>query len=80
MKFDNLQKCSDNEFRRVTGVKQDTFNDMIAILQEALRKKKARGGRPNKLALENMLLMTLEYLREYRTYACIGMSYGLSGK
>lgn len=25
-----------------------------------------------------MLLMTMEYLREYRTYAHIGMSYGIS--
>jgi hypothetical protein len=34
--------------------------------------------KPNKVSLENRLLMTLEYLREYRTYFHISRSYGLS--
>ena len=51
---------------------------MVKLLTEANIQKKAKGGRPNKLTIENMLLMTLEYLREYRTYAHIGMSYGLA--
>ena len=41
-------------------------------------KKKAKGGRPNNLTIENRILMTLEYLREYRTYLHIGASCGLS--
>jgi hypothetical protein len=65
-------------FRRVTGVKRGTFKKMIEILAAAERKKKARGGRPNNLSIEDRLLMTLEYLREYRTYAHIAASYGLS--
>lgn len=78
MKLANLQTSSDVVFRRVVGVKRKTFNKMIEILVEAQKKKKARGGRPNKLSIPEMLLMTLEYLREYRTYANIGMTYGLS--
>ena len=50
---------------------------MIEILVEAEKIKKADGGRPNKLSMENRLLMALEYLREYRTYAHIAASYGL---
>jgi len=42
------------------------------------KKKKAKGGRPNKLSLEDRLLMALEYLREYRTYLHIATSYGLA--
>lgn len=78
MKYMNLKEVNDEVFRRLTGVKRLTFEAMIAILKEEDRLKMARGGRPNKLSIENRLLMALEYLREYRTYAAIGISYGLS--
>ena len=51
---------------------------MTGILREAERKKKARGGRKSTLSIEDRLLMTLEYLREYRTYVHISQRYGLS--
>ncbi|MBK2044740.1 transposase family protein, partial [Allofrancisella guangzhouensis] len=41
---------------------------MTKILKEAQVQLKAQGGKPNKLSIEDMLLMALEYLREYRTY------------
>ena len=59
---------SDKKFRRLTGVYPQTFAKMVEILTEAHKKKKLRGGRPNKLSIEDMLLMALEYWREYRTY------------
>lgn len=78
MKLVNLQQMSDEQFRRVTGLKRTTFEKMVELLQEAHTKKKARGGRPNKLTVAEMLLMALEYLREYRTYLHIATSYGIS--
>ncbi|SPM46074.1 IS5 family transposase ISOt6 [Orientia tsutsugamushi] len=48
------------------------------ILREADGLKKSKGGRKNKLNLEERLLMVLEYLREYRTYFHIGQNYGIS--
>ena len=69
---------SDEQFRRLTGIKVETFRRMIEILREADREKKKKGGRKNKLCIEDQLLMTLEYLREYRTYFHIGNSYGIS--
>jgi hypothetical protein len=77
-KHEQLVELSDEKFRRLTGVKRNTFEKMIEILKEAHGIKKQRGGRPNKLCVEDMLLMALEYLREYRTYFHIGQSYGLS--
>ncbi len=41
---------------------------MISILSQAYRVKKIKGGRKSNLSVEDMLLMTLEYLREYGTY------------
>ena len=78
MKFEYIKKFSKKEFRRITGVKQKTFENMVKVVIEAEKEKKAKGGRPNKLSIENRVLMMLEYLREYRTYAHIGASYGLS--
>jgi hypothetical protein len=78
MKIKAVEKLSEAQFRRIVGVKRATFNIMVTIITDALIKKKTKGGRPNKLDVGTMILMTLEYLREYRTYAAIGLSYGLS--
>ena len=78
MKYKQISKLDDEEFRRLTGVKRSTFKKMTEILIEAEVEKKARGGRPNKQCMEDRLLMALEYLREYRTYFHIAQSYGIS--
>jgi len=77
-RYEQLKELSEDKFRRLAGVKRDTFRKMVEILKEAHTQKKRRGGRPNRLCIEDMLLMALEYLREYRTYFHIGQSYGLS--
>jgi hypothetical protein len=51
---------------------------MIAVVKEAVNKRTSRRGKPPHLSIEDRLLMTLEYLREYRTYFHLGQSYGLS--
>ena len=76
IKYYKIKDLSENEFKRLTGAKKQTFNKMLAILNEKETKK--LGGRPNVLCVEDRLLMTLEYLREYRTYFHISQSYGLS--
>ena len=59
-------------------MKPSTVDKMIKILEEADKKKKTKGGRRNKLSMENQLLMALEYIREYRTYFHVSQSYGIS--
>jgi hypothetical protein len=77
MKFENLKKYSNTKFRRITGVKRTTFEKMLEILRPKLVVKLAKGGRRPTLSLEEILLATLEYWREYRTYAHIAASYGI---
>jgi hypothetical protein len=77
-KYERIRNLDSAEFRRLTGVKPETFELMIQIVKEADKKKRKFGGKPNKLALEDQLLMALEYLREYRTYFHLGQSYGIS--
>lgn len=78
MKYEKIKNYKDEEFQRLSGVKRSTFKKMIEILAEAENKKKIRGGKPNALAMEERLLMALEYLREYRTYFHVASSYGIS--
>ena len=78
MKYKTVNNLEEEAFRRLTGVKRATFNKMAEILREANKAKKRKGGRNNKLSIEDMLLMALEYLREYRTYFHISQSYGVS--
>ena len=78
MKYQTVSTLEAEAFRRLTGVKRATFNKMTEILRESHKAKKRKGGRNNKLPIEDMLLMALEYLREYRTYFHISQSYGVS--
>lgn len=78
MKYEQIKDLDNKRFRRLTGVKHKTFITMLEISREAEAKKKAKGGRKNKLCIEDQLLLALEYIREYRTYFHIGKSYGVS--
>ena len=51
MKWKPIKELSVESFRRLTGVKRQTFEKMAGLIEEALAKKKIRGGRPNKLAV-----------------------------
>ncbi len=77
MKWSQVQALKADEFRRLCGVKKATFLHMAEIIKTALKRKKAKGGRPNKLSAEDMVLMTLSYWREYRTYFHVGQSYNI---
>ncbi len=78
MKYEIIAEYSNTQFRRITGVKRATFEKMVEILQIAYAEKHRRRGRTPKLSIEDLLLATLEYLREYRTYAHIAASYGIA--
>ena len=59
-------------------MKRATFEKMVEILRRGYAEKYRRRGRTPKLSMEDLLLATLEYLREYRTYAHIAASYGIA--
>ena len=78
MKYKKIKEYSNTKFWRITGVKRLTFEKMVEILQKGYAKKHRRRGRTPKLSIEDQLLATLEYLREYRTYAHIAASFGIA--
>jgi len=77
-KYEQISTLSAKAFKRRTGVKKETFEVMVAVLQEAEKAQKAFGGKPNILSIHDRLLMSLEYLREYRTYFHIAHDYDIS--
>ena len=77
MKYHLIFRYEDEKFRRITCIKPTTFAKMVEILREAYEAKHKRRGRKPKLSIEDMLLASLEYWREYRTYAHIAASYGV---
>lgn len=76
--YKQVNKLNDPQFRRKTGVKRNTFSKLVEIVRAVEEKRKKILGRPLKLNYENQVLMSLEYLREYRTYFSLGQVYGLS--
>lgn len=76
MSYKQAKNLEPMEFKRLCGVTPETFEQMVKVVaaEKALAKK---SGRPNKLSIEDQVLMTLEYWREYRTQFHIGVSWGL---
>lgn len=68
---------SKRDFQRRFGVKRQTFHKMVQAVKCQLDCKVKRGKKP-KLCIEEQILVTLEYWREYRTYFHIGTSWGVS--
>lgn len=77
-KYEHVALLKNPQFKRLTGVQRLTFEQMIEILTVADAAKKAKGGRPSKLCVEDRLLLALEYLRDYPTYLRLGQNYGIS--
>lgn len=76
--YEQVNKLKDEQFRRKTGVKRKTFGVMVSLVEVKRNELHALGGRVMKLSIEDQVLMTLEYLREYRTYFSLGQIYKIS--
>jgi len=77
MEYSKARKLSANRFKRLTGVQKPTFKRMVELVKNEEKKKK-KVGCPCKLRIEDQVLMTLQYLREYRTQYHIGTDWGVS--
>ena len=74
MTYEAIKHLKPSEFKRLTGVKPETFEMMLSYLKENTR----IFGRPSKLSIADQLLMTLLYWREYRTFFHLGRDFGVS--
>lgn len=74
MFYNTIKDSKPEDFKRLTGVHQETFRTMLDVLARGIR----AFGRPAKLCLADRLLMSLMYWREYRTQFHIAHTYGVS--
>ena len=61
MKQEQIKDLGGEEFRRLTGIKPETFEKMLKILSDADRKKKSRGEGKTGLLTKLSLLAKLAF-------------------
>ncbi|MHB9291958.1 hypothetical protein Holit_01046 [Hollandina sp. SP2] len=61
------QDAKDALFKRVYGVKPDTFHNMRSILQKEFDPLHKNRGKTPKLTSEDKVYIALKYLRDYPT-------------
>jgi hypothetical protein len=77
MIYEQVKRLKPEDFKRLCGVRPESFNQMVEVVRSHNMTKR-KTGRPGKLSLEDQILMTLEYWREYRTYFHLGQSRGVN--
>ena len=77
-KYYKVKNLKDTEFKRVVGVKKETFKEMVNIVRKHYRATKSKGGTTRALSVNDETLLMLEYYREYRTFKHLGIDYGVS--
>ncbi len=75
--YKKVKNLKAEDFKRLTGIHFDTFNQRVEIVKQAEKSRK-KPGRPPKLRIEDKILMLLEYLREYRTFFHLGATWGVN--
>jgi Helix-turn-helix of DDE superfamily endonuclease len=75
MKYEKAKKLKESDFKRFCGVKKETFAEMCQIVQK-FEDTKTSGREPD-LSVEDQVLLTLSYWREYRTMFHLGQDYDL---
>ena len=82
MEWEKIKDITSSQFKRSTGVELKTFKLMVKAVREhdlkLLKKKGSNRSRPFKKSIEDQILITLMYYREYRAQWHIGLSFGVS--
>lgn len=76
MTYEEVKGLKPAEFKRLSGVRPETFAAMVEVLRQSQAGKR-KPGRPAKLSVEDQVLLTLSFWREYRTLFHLAHSWGL---
>ncbi len=75
MTYEDVRNLKDGDFKRLCGVTKETFAAMCEVVIEA--KQLNRRGRKSNLSIENQVLLTVSFWREYRTLFHLGRDWQL---
>ncbi len=75
MNYEDVKNLKASDFKRLCGVTAETFSAMCEVVLEY--KQRTKRGRKSNLSIENQVLLTLSFWREYRTLFHLGRDWGL---
>jgi len=75
MRYEKAKELKDQDFKRLCGVKKETFVTMCEVVKAVLSQETR--GRKSGLSVEDQILLILGYWREYRTMFHLGQDFGL---
>jgi hypothetical protein len=78
--MDNIKRIADlkeEKYQVLFGVQKQTFDAMLAILENAYKEMRKKGGFARKLSVLDMLIIMLGYYHDYRTMENIAFDYGV---
>lgn len=80
MNWEKISKLQGKKFRRYTGLYRRVFDEMLACVKsiKTAQRKHPTKGANSSLSIENQLLMTVLYWREYRDQEHLAVDYGVS--
>ena len=78
MSFEQIKSLSPEFFKRYCGVKPDTLAKLCEFARDERTRVQKKSGRPCKLSVEDQVLLTLEYWREYPTQFHLAKRWQLS--
>lgn len=78
MRWRNTRRLTNNQFRRVAGVRKTTLLKLIELLKPKWEARRLAGGAKPMLKLEDQLLLALSYWRNYGTYLETATKFGVS--
>ncbi len=74
MRYKKVLQMSSSDFKRMYGVKPETFWMMVKVVRDG--KEGSRGSHAS-IPIPDQILLTLQYWREYRTYFHIAQDWGM---
>jgi len=75
MRYERAKELKESGFKRLCGVKKETFVTMCEVVKAVLSRETR--GRKSELSVEDQVLLTLGYWREYRTMFHLGQDFEL---
>ena len=75
--YNNYKNLDDKKFKEAVGIPKILFETIVPVLAEKVNKLHKGGGRNPSLCIEDLLLMTLKYYREYPTFSSLGLIFGI---
>jgi len=75
MTYEDVKNLKPGDFKRLCGVTKETFAAMCQVVSE--HKQVNKRGRKSNLSIENQVLLSVSFWREYRTLFHLGKDWNL---